>query len=149
MVDMTDILNRAASTVEPPKQLPAGQYLFRVMGYSDKDAEGKPLVTSNGNPRIEFQCQAETPIEVDSSQLEGVNFPVKMRHTFVVTENSLFRLVAFLSDHLGIPKDNNTVSGMLPQTTGHMFRGTVVHRSGTKPGDTNLYANISETFPAS
>lgn len=148
-MDMTNILNRAANTVEPPKQLPAGQYLFNVISYADKDEQGQLLRSSGGHQKVDFTVQAITPIEVDPAQLEGVNLPYRMRHSVVLTDNSLYRFVAFLEKHLGISGENQNLVEMLQQSPGRQFRGTVVHRSGTRPGDTNLYANITETFPAS
>ena len=40
--------------------LPPGDYLFRVMSYTDKTQDGKPLVSQNGNPKLDFSVQAET-----------------------------------------------------------------------------------------
>ena len=144
MTNMSSILARAASTVEPPKSLPPGDYLFRVMSYTDKTQDGKPLVSQNGNPKLDFTVQAEAALDVSPEALEGINFPVKMYHRFTITEASLFRLVDFLT-HCGIPKEGQTVSEMLPQASGALFRGTVVHQASTKPGDDRLYANIAQT----
>ena len=144
MVDMSSILGRAASTVEAPKALPPGDYLFRVMSYTDKTQDGKPLVSQNGNPKLDFSVQAETALDVSPEALEGVNFPAKMYHRFTITEASLFRLVDFLT-HCGLSKEGQTVAEMLPQAVGATFRGTVVHQASTKPGDDRLYANIAQT----
>lgn len=146
MADLSDILSRPVANIKAPKQLPPGQYMFRVLSVLTKSPDGRPLVTSNGNPKLEFQVQAEAPLEVDPSQLVDINFPVSMRYTFVVTENSAFRLVAFLTDHLGLPKGTSSLTELIPQSFGKMFRGTVVHQPSNKPGDNNLYANIVETF---
>ena len=148
MVDMTNLLSRPASGVEPPKQLPVGQYLFRVTAVNTKDAQGNPLVTQNGNAKVEFLVQAEAPIEVDQSSLEGIVFPAKSRLVFVVTENSLYRLVAFLGDHLKLPKEEHAVSQMIDMSPGNVFRGTIVHVPSNQPGNKSMYANISETVPA-
>jgi len=148
MVDMTNLLSRPAAGVEPPKQLPVGQYLFRVTSVNTKDQQGNPLTTQNGNAKVEFMVQAEAPIEVDPSSLEGVNCPAKSRLVFVVTENSLYRLVAFLGDHLKLPKEEHAVSQMIDMAPGNIFRGTIVHVPSTQPGNNSMYANISETFPA-
>ena len=147
MTNMTNILNRAANTVEPPKQLPAGQYLFNVMSYADKDDQGNLLTSSGGHQKVDFLVQAIAPLEVDPAQMEGVNLPFRMRHSMVLTDNSLFRFRAFLEQHLGVASENMSLADMLKQAPGRQFRGTIVHRSGTRPGDTNLYANIQETFP--
>lgn len=148
MADLSDILSRPVSSIEAPKQLPPGQYLFRVLGVNTNGADGKPLVSQAGNPKIEFNVQAEMPVEVDASMLTGINFPAKMRYTFTITENSAFRIANFLTDHLGFPKDTHSLSELIPLSIGKMFRGNVVHQASTKPGDNNLYANISETFAA-
>ena len=83
MTNMTNILNRAANTVEPPKQLPAGQYLFNVMSYADKDDQGNLLTSSGGHQKVDFLVQAIAPLEVDPAQMEGVNLPFRMRHSMV------------------------------------------------------------------
>lgn len=144
MTNMTSILSRAASTVEAPKALPPGDYLFRVMSYTDKTQDGKPLVSQNGNPKLDFTVQAETPLEVSPEALEGVTLPAKMYHRFTITENSLFRLVDFLT-HCGVQKEGQSVADMIPQSLGTVFRGTVVHQASNKPGDDRLYANIAQT----
>lgn len=141
MVDMSNLLGRVAGSVEPPKQLPPGDYIFRVLSV------GPERISAAGNQMIDFLCQAETPVDVDHEQLDGVSFPVKMRHTMVVTENSLYRLSDFLIKHLGLPA-NEQLKDLITQTPGHIFRGTVIHQSGTKPGDDKLYANIGVTSAA-
>lgn len=147
MTDMTDILSRPANKVEPPKRLPPGIYLWTVSKVITTDNNGQPLKSMNGNLKIEFECETSIPIEVEASLMEGVNLPAKLRLRFVITENSLHRLTQFLCEHLGLPSEL-TVAELIPQAAGRTFRGTVVHQASTKPGDNNLYPNITETFPA-
>lgn len=138
---MSALLGRVANSVEPPKQLPPGEYIFRVLSV------GPERESSNGNAMIDFMCQAESPVDVDHEQLVGVEFQAKMRHTFVVTEKSLFRLTDFLIKHLGLPGEDK-VSDLIQQAPGHVFRGSVTHTSSNKPGDNTLYANIGVTSAA-
>lgn len=141
MVDMSNLLSRVAGAVEPPKQLPPGEYIFRVLSV------GPDRETPNGNPAIDFMCQAESPVDVDHDQLAGIEFPVNIRHTFFVTEKSLFRLTDFLIKHLGLSPDES-VKDLIGQTPGHVFRGTIVHRASNKPGDNSMFVNIADTSAA-
>jgi hypothetical protein len=141
MVDMSNLLGRVAGSVEPPKSLPPGEYIFRILSV------GPDRETPNGNPAVDFMCQAETPIDIDPEQLAGVEFPAKIRHTFFVTEKSLFRLSDFLIKHLGLPADE-TLTNLIQQTPGHIFRGMITHASSSKPGDNTLYTNIGSTSAA-
>jgi hypothetical protein len=147
-MDMNAILSRAATSIEPPKQLPPGQYLFRVLQVEHTDANGQPLVSSTGSPRFIFHVQAETPIDVDPSQLDGLTFPIKLRHNMYVTEASFFRFKTFLTDHLGQPAEGMDIKDLLLTAVGRMFRGSIIHQASSRPGDNSFYANISETFPA-
>lgn len=147
MTDMTDILSRPANQVEPPKKLPIGIYLFTISKVITTDQNGQVLRSQNGNQKIEFDCETSVPVEVDPSLLEGFNFPAKIRLRFTITENSLYRFTAFLTEHLGLPSDL-PVKDLIPMAAGRPFRGQVVHQPGNKPGDNNLYPNITETMPA-
>ena len=147
MTDMTDILSRPANQVEPPKRLPVGIYMFTVSKAITTDNNGQILKSQNGNQKIEFECETSVPVEVDPALLEGFNFPAKLRLRFVITENSLYRFTQFLTEHLQLPSDL-PVKDLIPLAVGRPFRGQVVHQPGTKPGDNNLYPNISDTFPA-
>lgn len=147
MTDMTDILSRTANSVEPPKRLPVGIYMFTVMKAITTDNNGQILRSQNGNQKIEFDVETSVPVEVDPSLLEGFTFPAKMRLRFTITENSLYRFTQFLTEHLGLPSDL-PVKDLIPLSVGRPFRGQVVHQPGTKAGDNNLYPNITETMPA-
>jgi hypothetical protein len=147
MVDMSDILSRAAKDVEAPKTLPVGIYLWVVTNVITHDQNGNLLKSMNGNQKIEFECETSIPVEVDAEAIQGFHFPAKIRYRFTVTENSLFRLVQFLARDLGLPEDL-PVRDLIPMATGRTFKGQVGHTPGSKAGDNKLYANIVDSMPA-
>jgi hypothetical protein len=147
MTDMTDILSRPAGSIEPPKQLPPGQYLFRVLEGQTKKADGTPITSSTGNQMVVFQCQAESPVAVDAD-LTGIEFPVKMPLRFALTAKTAFRFQTFLVDHLQQDPQGASLIELVSTAAGKLFRGTVTHEASNQPGNNNLYASLRETFPA-
>lgn len=147
MTDMTDILSRPAGSIEAPKQLPPGQYLFRVLEGQTKKPDGSPLMSSTGNQMVVFQCQAESPVSVDAD-LTGIEFPIRMPLRFALTPKTAFRFQTFLVDHLRQGADGASLADLIGTATGKLFRGTVTHEASNQPGNNNLYASLRETFPA-
>lgn len=147
MTDMTDILSRPAGSIEPPKQLPPGQYLFRVIEGTSKKPDGSPLMSSTGNQMVVFQCQAESPVAVDGD-LAGIEFPVQMPLRFAITPKTAFRFQTFLVDHLKQDAAGVSLADLIGTAAGKIFRGTVTHEASNQPGNNNLYASLRETFPA-
>jgi hypothetical protein len=136
MADLTAILSKKASEIEPPKQLPVGQYMFSVLKWEQGE-------TSNKNPKITFTVNAIQALEVDDT----IELPVSMRLDFVLTEAAAFRIKNFLSGTLGLGNDDSTLGELLQEANGKLFRGSVIHRLAQNDAS-RLYANIAETFPA-
>lgn len=142
MVDMTSLLSRKADEIEPPKQIPPGPFLFRV---KDVKTDRK---SSNDNPFIDFEVEAIQALDgVDSEALQGLELPYNMRHSYVVTEKSLFRVRDFCKNALGIAIDGRELGEVLKDSPGHVFRGNVTHRMSNQDSS-RFFAEISETFPA-
>ena len=142
MTDLTALLSKNSDDVKPPSQLPPGTFMFRVTGYkSDRKSAA-------GNPAIDFDVEALSALDgVEQSQMEGIELPLTMRHTFYLTEKSLFRLRDFCKDALGVPSDGRSLKDILDDTPGRAFRGNVTHRPNSND-PTRFYAEISEVFPA-
>ena len=144
MPDFQELLNKKASEVEPPKALPAGVYQFQI----EKSEFGKSR--QKQTPFVEFMCRATEPFEdVDDESLEeygGLSDKSKLRITFYITEDSLFRLTNFF-EHLGLEEGDKSINELIPDCPGQVFLGTVSHEL-SQDGET-VYANISSTAPIS
>lgn len=119
MVDMTSILNKPASEFKEPPQLPVGRYLLSVGPW--KLGESK-----NHNPQIIYELNVVSPVEVADPSAASMNFPIKRRLTFTLTEGATFRHTAFLAA-LGLDTDQTT-GDLLPQTAGRNCIGTLTLR---------------------
>lgn len=139
-MDLSQLLSRSANEVKAPPLLPPGTYLFRVTG---TDTSRK---TSNGNPMVIVNAQAEMPLEVDPSSMEGVILPYKLGPVFILTEASLFRFKNFLL-HLGFDENDGSLQYMHDTSIGRTFKGTVVHTVDRKDPSV-MRAEIRETSPA-
>ncbi len=137
--DVTNILNRPANSIEPPKNAPPGWYVCRVI---DVDTSFRRL-TKTGNKQVIFSIALESPQEVDTSALEGIDFPLKMQMYQVLTDASAYRLREFLEKGLQINMSDITLGDAIQQARGRMFRGHVIHDlTREKP-----FASIGEVAP--
>jgi hypothetical protein len=141
MVDLSALLSKKSDEIAPPAQLPIGQYLFRVKGVkTDRKS-------STGNPFVDFDVDAVQPLEVEDEQVKSIEFPYSLRHSYVVTEKSLFRLRDFLTNALAIEGDGRALGEVLSEAPGHVFRGNISHRPNPQDA-TRFFVEIAETFSA-
>jgi len=145
MVDLTDLMNRPAGSIEAPKQPPAGTYVARVMKMQNKDEQGQQLVSQAGNPKVNFTCQLEAMLEGDQSLLAGVELPFTLMYYFTLTEKNLYRFTQFLVRDLGLDP-NQSMTALLPQTVGQLFAATVALEPGRNDPN-NFYAGIKGSAP--
>lgn len=140
-VDLSSILSKPASEVLPPKPLPNGVYVLTV-----KDFDFRPEVGEKKNPMVSFDVEATMATDVDPSECE---LPKKLKHDLWLTDNALFRFKQFLETDLAIESSNRTLSEMLPEAKGRMFRAEIIQKPYTRKGETEatMINEIKRTFP--
>lgn len=140
--DLTSILNKPADDIAPPKALPNGIYVAQVDGYEVK------RLGQNNNPACEFQLTISQPLDVDPSECE---LPKKLRHTYWLTEDALFRFKDFLETTLQIQGGHRTLQEMLPEARGRMFRAEIVQATyvpkGKADADAVIVNNVKQVLP--
>lgn len=160
------VLDRKASEVEPPKNLPPGSYIFLTRGV--------PVYDESSIKKTEFvryTCVPQGPIkngdggnaDVDQEELDqaltkknGDKVAITskaMRLDFYLTEEALYRLKNFLR-HCGweIPEEDGEENPDLPDmremtntNVNKRFGGYVTHEPA-RDGSDRMFANISRTF---
>lgn len=116
MSAFSEVLNKRAKDIEPPKALPPGTYLGIVDGpFVEVKSQEKQT------PGAQFTFRLLQPINVpdsDALATAGGCANKTVRHTFYVTENSEHFLKAFLTDHLGIEEGDKTIAELLSEAPG-------------------------------
>jgi hypothetical protein len=138
-VNFEALLGTKLDTVEKPKVMPMGTYSFVIIDheFGTSAQKGTPFVQFNTHPRVaQDDVDEELLSEVKNWQDR------KMKVTYYLTEDSLFRLKDFL-EHCQIDITGRTIAECIPETTGQMFNGYVKQQSA--PNGTDMYANIDQT----
>lgn len=137
------LLDKQADQVEKPKPLPMGTFAWAILEHRfDESAKKK-------TPFIEFTVSPRAALDdVDEDLLaEVTNWQdKKMRLTFYLTDDSLFRLKDFM-EHCGIDLTGRTIAEGIPETQGAMFNGYVQHEP-MQNNPEEMFASISKTMPA-
>ena len=138
-----NLLSTPMDSVEKPKPLPPGGFLFNVKGQEFGESSQK------GTPFVKMLCTPMSPLEdVDTELLAQVNGWQKkeLPLTFYLTEDSIFRLKDFL-DHCGVSIAGRTFKEALPDVINQQFTGMIIHEQSTK-NKTDIYDNHGSTAPA-
>lgn len=138
------ILDQTVTEVVRPKPIPVGTYTCIVDGVPKLDK------TKSADPTdvIEFTLKpVQAGADVDQAALqEALNgktlSDVKLRLTFYGTEAAIYRLDAFLIEHLGV-EPGTSRKEMVAQAPGRQVLATVVH-AASKDGQA-IYANVGST----
>lgn len=144
MASFADILNQPVTEVVRPKPIPVGTYTCVVDGPPKFDR------TKSADPTevIEFSLKPlQAGADVDQASLqEALNgkslSDVKLRLTFYGTEAAIYRLDAFLLEHLGVEPGAQRKE-LIAQAPGRQVLATVVH-AASKDGQA-IYANVGGT----
>lgn len=148
--NMQDILDRQSNTVERPKPLPVGPYIWSITGVP---THGKSK--QKQTPFVEFvvkPLQAGEEVDPDDLQaaltrLDGNNKALgdqTKRLTFYLTEDALWRLTNFLDD-CKAGDDTMSIRQRIENTPGCQFIGVISH-SVSDDGEA-VFANITKTMP--
>lgn len=130
MTSFTDILNKPAAAIEPPKPLPVGTYLAIVDGPGELAKIGKDQ-TDCVNFKLKLM-QAQPDVDQGALQeaLNGASLADKsVRHRLFITQASVWRLKQFLVEHLGIDDTGKSLGELLPEAPGRQVMVTLGHRA--------------------
>lgn len=146
---ISNILDRPASSIERPKPLPQGNYVWVVKGMPrhDKSAQKKtPYVEYKVSPLsagddVDQEALTEWATKPDGSTRVLQEHEAKL--TFYLTEGSAFMLKDFIG-HCGIEEEGfenlRQGSEMVP---GCQFGGTITHRVSDNGG---VFAELKTTY---
>ncbi len=143
----SELLNKAPSEVERPKPLPTGTYNTMIEGLPRYDKSSKKQTQF-----VEFthkMLSAGDDVDPDNLKevLNGKPLQeIRMKNTFYLTENSLWRLKDFLG-HLGYDVDASdvTLQEMVEDTAGKQVAVFIKHEPSQD--GTSIFARIDRTLP--
>lgn len=143
MADFRSILNTRVNTVEKPKPLPAGTYLCVVTGHQIGESGG-----ANKTPRCRFdlkplapQADVDEALFAEAGGMEALT-KRKLRGDFWLTEDSLYRLIEFMSDVCGIDcSEDRSLAQALPETTNIQVLAHVIQKPSADGKE--IYVEIS------
>lgn len=151
MNTFTSILDRPSNTIEPPKLLPVGTYLWAVKGQPREDKS-----TKQQTDFVEFTLQLlQVGEDVDQQEFDAALTnastgekkalgDITMKNTYYITEAAAYRLTEFL-DHCGAGDDTMSPRQRMSMTPGCQVLASIVHKP-SQDGK-KLFANIGQTAP--
>lgn len=145
--NFSSILDRPASEVERPKPLPVGTYVCAVQGRPRFDKS-----TKKGTEYVEFFLRPMEPYrnedgdtDVDTDALDemgGLTEKSRLRATFYLTEDAIWRLKKFLVD-LGIEAEGRSLAMMIEEAPNQTVLVSIGHRA-SDDGE-GVFAEIKKT----
>lgn len=139
--NFANILSKPAADIERPKPLPVGQYLGIVMGMPEMKEIGQ-----KNTPCAEFKIRVlSAGDDVDKTALAdaGGLENKTMTARFFLTDDSMYRLKEFLTEHLGIEEGKRTIGQLLSDAPNRQVYIQVAHRP-SQDGQ-QIYAEIKST----
>src|SRR6266446_6655385 len=136
------LLDKPASDIERPKPLPQGSYLCVVKGLPRFDKSSKKQTEF-----VEFTLVPTTPGEdVDADDLAALGGIANktIRATYYITEDSLWRLKAFL-EHCEI-EESGSLRSMIDETPNALVVAYIKHEA-SNDGEA-VFAVLAKTAPA-
>lgn len=149
MATVQDILQAKPTGVSRPKPLPAGTYMWITKGIPERGKSAK-----KGTDFVQFMLSPNAHgDDVDPEALKealtkasGEITPLvdkTQRHTFYITENSIWRLEQFLQ-HLGFELDGKmSMDQMIAESGNRQVLGRIKHT--TSDDGESVYAEIAST----
>lgn len=136
------VLDKPTTDIERPKPIPQGTYTLAVQGMPRFDKS-----TKKQTEFVEFTCkilQAGEDVDADELKEMGGIADKTLKHTFYLTENSIYRLKEFLIDDLKL-EEEDTLRPMIEKAIGAQFLAQIKHT----PSDDgkSVYSNIASTGP--
>jgi len=138
--NFSSILDAQASTIEPPKNLPAGSYVCVVNGRHETGESSQKKT-----PYVRFELKPTEAIDVDQEDLEeaGGFGDKSIRADFYLTVP--YRLREFL-EHCGIEAEGRTLREMLDDAPGQTVVATIRQESAND-GSNRIFTRLSRTSP--
>jgi len=153
MTDATfgSILDTPASDVERPKPLPAGTYHCVVDGQPRMDK-----TTKKGTEFVEFSLKPmqalddvnEDDLKASLTSADGSIKPLadkRIRATYYLTPDSLYRLKDFLINDLGIEEGKKKIRQLIGEAQNRQVLAAI--KLVPSEDGTMLYANLAKTAP--
>jgi hypothetical protein len=145
-MNFTDILNRPAEQIEPPKQRPPGTYLCIVDGqHKQKEVNDKPVISISLKT---MQAQED----VDMAQLQeagGVGNKLNLDFFLLTNDgnDNSYQLKKFLEEHLGIHSAGKSLAQMLAEAPGKQVLANVKHEIYTdkNTGEPKIAVRVGST----
>jgi hypothetical protein len=148
MPSFSDVLSKAAETIERPPLPPKGTYVFVV--------NGQPKTQERKEYEIpEFQLKGVRPTEdVDTDELKAYGSPaniiVRKSFLFNTTDEAAFKraefnLREFLVKHLGMD-GSLTIKELMTMANGKQCLGTIDYRPDQNDPEV-MYADLRKTAP--
>lgn len=152
-VNLSAILDRPASTVEPPKAAPVGHYLCTILGLPREDVSSKKKT-----PYYEYSFKvlaASDDVEQDAlneflTRADGTKKTlgeVVFKEKYYLTEAALFRLTELI-EHCGVDTSDDSVTlRQHAQSLGGCQVLVGIKHEASEDGK-SIYANVADTAPA-
>lgn len=139
MVDFAALLNKKTEDATRPPPLPAGDYMLQVGKFQFGESDKKKT------PYVEFEINILSPgADIDPVGLQGIDLTKrKLRLTYYLTDEALWRFRKFLEETLVINGTGRTFNQCMPETVGKTFVGTISQAPSQKPNDDSIYNEIS------
>ena len=145
------ILDKPATDVERPKPLPTGTYHCVVDGQPRMDK-----TTKKGTEFVEFSLKPMSALDdVNQDELnasltsgDGSVKPLsdkRIRATFYLTEDSLYRLKDFLVRDLQIEQGKKKIGQLISEAQNRQVLAAIKHVPSED--GTSIYANLAKTGP--
>jgi hypothetical protein len=136
----SSILDRPLETAERPKPTPTGTYTAMILPEYKIDKS-----TKQQTDYVEYKFKLLQPHDdVDQEELAAIKNGIQsreMRKSFYLTEDSLYRLTAFL-DCAGVEWKGKSPRQFISEAPGHQVNLQVIHKpTADKQG---LFADISD-----
>lgn len=137
------VLDKPSNEIERPRPAPQGSYLCTINGMPRFDKSAKKQTEF-----VEFSLrpiQAMEDVDEDALKEWGGLADKTFKHTFYLTENSVYRLKEFLIQDLEID-EQDTLRPMIDETPGKQCLVTIKHTASDD--GKSVYANVASTAKA-
>jgi hypothetical protein len=125
MPDLKDLLKRPTDDIKPPQPLPAGTYFGTIIEHLFKESAQKKTPGLELTIRVTGHGDDVDPGDVKDL---GIDLHTKtFRHTFYITEDSLYRLKQFW-ESCGIEGGGRSLGEIIPDLQGCNVQFTLIQK---------------------
>lgn len=146
----SSILDRPSDSIERPKPLPVGIYLFAVKGQYKEDVSSQKktpyaewqVVPLQAGDAVDQEALDECLTNKTTGEKKALADKA-LKATFYLTDDAIWRLTEFLT-HCGIEDGPISLRERMSQAAGAQFLGEVIHESGK---NSSVFAKLGNTAP--